>query len=153
MHKSPVDDYRKTFKNNFFCDPLRSSGFIHSLNWYSCWGWRSHFKVAAGSFLSWDRISGGHSFRIRYILSEDQISIPVHFKFFRVYVGCCFYTLERVKPEYQSISKGSKRSLWRGPINQTKMTKSQLFYYTGIKLTIPLMCIILLLSSPTCRCV
>ena len=38
-------------------------------------GWRSHFKVAAGSFPSLDTIRGGHSFRIRYILSEDHIRV------------------------------------------------------------------------------
>ena len=38
---------------------------VHFQNWYSRWGWRSHFKVAAGSFPSCDTIRGGCSFRIR----------------------------------------------------------------------------------------
>ncbi len=32
----------------------RSFQVLHSQNWYSRWGWRSHFKVAAGSFPSWE---------------------------------------------------------------------------------------------------
>ncbi len=36
---------------------------VHSQNWYSRWGRRFYFKVAAESFPSWDTIRGGHSFR------------------------------------------------------------------------------------------
>ncbi len=49
----------------------------HSQNWYmySRWGCRSHFKVAAESFPSWDTIRGGHSFRIMYLHTNRPMSL------------------------------------------------------------------------------
>ncbi len=47
---------------------IKSHPTLHSPNWYSRWGRRLYFKVAAECFLSWDTIRGGVSFRIRFHL-------------------------------------------------------------------------------------
>ncbi len=48
--------------------PTPRKGYdTHSQNWYSRWGRRFYFKVAAESFPSWHTIRGGHSFRIRFL--------------------------------------------------------------------------------------
>ncbi len=41
----------------------------HSQNWFSRWGRRFYFKVAAERFPSWDTIRDGNSFRIRLLSS------------------------------------------------------------------------------------
>ncbi len=48
--------------------------YVHSQDWYSHWGCRSHFKVAVGSFPSWHTIMGGHSFIIRLGILLAQLA-------------------------------------------------------------------------------
>ncbi len=47
-----------------------------------------------------DKITGGYPIKMTYILTQNGIAIPVHFKFFRVY-----------NPKCQLVFSGVKNSL------------------------------------------
>ncbi len=62
---------------------------IHSQNWYSSWGRRFYFKVAAEKFPSWDTIKGGHSFRMRLsTVTGENFEFPTMGKTKRLYFSC-----------------------------------------------------------------
>ena len=59
--------------------------------WYYIWEWRFHSITAAMDFPLRGKITGGYPIKIHYrqeanhyILTQNGIAIPVHFKFFRV---------------------------------------------------------------------
>ena len=54
--------------------PCQARQTLHSQNWYSCWGRRLYFKVAAESFPSWDTIRNRISFAyFPYFLLEQEV--------------------------------------------------------------------------------
>ncbi len=58
---------------------------LHFQNWYSRWGRRFYFKVAAESFPSWDNVYFWSHEQIAYFLTQEAVYFLVHFKFLRVY--------------------------------------------------------------------